>query len=79
MDGTTKYINLYESQDDGNYLEVPFSNVATVTIDHDWGIFPSVTVLDPSSVEVDCGITHETNNRVIVSFSTVQSGKVILN
>ena len=79
MDGTTKYINLFGSGGGPNHLEEPFSNVPEVLITHDWGIRPTVAVIDGNLNEIICDVIYESLNAVKIVFSQNQSGIVILN
>jgi len=79
MDGTTKFINLYTSSSDANYLEVPFEEQTEVVVDHDFGLYPAVQVVDSGLNDIICEIIHDSINTVRVMFTTSQTGKVILN
>ena len=68
-----------ESISDKNMV-VPFFNTSSVTIDHCFGKYPSVTILDDMDEEIMGDVDHVSINRVVVLFDReVFCGKIILN
>lgn len=61
------------------HYEQSFTNQSSVTVDHNLGKFPSVTVIDTANDEVEGSVDHISINQVIVSFSASFSGKVVCN
>lgn len=79
MEGTTKFINLYTLSSDSNYLEVPFVAKTEVLVNHSFGVYPAVQVVDSGFNDIICEIIHDSINTLRVVFTTAQTGKVILN
>lgn len=61
------------------YYEQTFTNASEITVTHNLGKYPSVTITDSSQDEVIGAIRHTSSNQLIVSFSASFSGKVICN
>ena len=60
-------------------IRVPFTGQDTVTINHGWGIPPSIIVLDLSGSEIDCEVDHlDGFNTCLIEFDAPESGVVIL-
>lgn len=60
-----------------NYLEQPFSNTQLVTINHAFGRYPSITVLDATLTEVEASVEHPDRDTTIVSFPVNTTGIVV--
>jgi hypothetical protein len=56
-----------------------FVNQTTVTVTHNLGKFPSVTMVDTAKTEFEVDVTHVDNNSLIASWSTQTSGTVYCN
>ncbi len=63
---------------DLNKKEVVFNSVSEVLIDHNFGYFPNVLVIDISGVEAVVEIVHISTNSVHLYFNKSESGKAIL-
>ncbi len=59
-------------------IEVPFTNVTSVTINHNLNRFCTVTVLLSDGSFALCDYHNIDNNNILVEFSTQQTGKIIL-
>ena len=63
----------------GNARTVSFTNVTSVTINHNWGVKPNVEVVDATgSTFIPLSIDRPNLNTVIVTFSQASSGEVLL-
>lgn len=60
-------------------LVQPFTSQSSVTVTHNLGKKPSVTVLDTTGDEVEGEINHVSTNELTIDFSSSFSGSVILN
>jgi hypothetical protein len=56
-----------------------FTVASTVTVTHNLGKYPAVTVIDSAGDEVEGDVDHVSMSELTVSFSAPFSGKVILN
>lgn len=54
-------------------------NAATVTVNHNLGKYPAVSVIDSAGDEVEGVVDHVTMNTLTLSFSAPFSGTVICN
>jgi len=61
------------------HLEYEFQNTSVVTLDHNFGKIPSVTILDDVDEEIMGDVDHISINRVVILFDREISGKIILN
>lgn len=66
-----------EAQD--KHFETSFSNTASVTVSHNLGKRPAVTVLDSANDEVVGEIHHVSINQLTISFTAPFSGTVLCN
>jgi len=57
----------------------PFTDVSQVSVNHNLGKRPAVTVLDTSGTEYEADVDHIDENNLIVRFELVMSGTVICN
>jgi hypothetical protein len=62
-----------------SHYEHPFTNQLSVTVDHNLGYKPAVTVIDSAGDEVECDVTHESANQAILNFSASFSGVALFN
>ena len=53
-----------------------FTGQSLITVTHNKGRFPSVTVFDSSGNQIIAQVTHTSLNAFQVSFNTPQSGKI---
>lgn len=63
---------------DRNY-EQAFTSASSVTVTHNLGKKPAVTVIDSAGDEVQGDINHVSTNQLTLSFSAAFSGIVIVN
>ena len=63
---------------DKNHTE-DFAPARSVTITHNLGKKPSVTVIDSAGDRVDCGVSYPSLNVVTLQFSAVMGGTVTCN
>lgn len=56
-----------------------FTSVSTVTVTHNLGKRPAVSVIDSAGDEVEGAVDHIDSNTLTVSFSAPFSGNVVLN
>ena len=61
------------------HLEYEFFNQSVVTLDHNFGKIPAVTILDDMDEEIMGDVDHITANRVVILFDRQLNGKIILN
>ena len=61
------------------HFELDFTGESTVTVDHNLGKYPAVTVIDSAGDEVFADVDYTGLNQLIVTFGVVFSGKVICN
>lgn len=61
------------------HFEYPFLTSSVVTVNHNLGKRPSVTVVDSAGDEVVGSVNHISNNQLIVTFSGGFSGIVFCN
>ena len=57
---------------------INFSNVSSVTINHNLGYFPTIFLFDSSGIEAFAQINYANDNQVILTFNKNESGYVIL-
>lgn len=63
-----------------HYMTVPFISQTIVVVDHGFGVYPEVQVIDNSSaVIIPESIVHSTVNSLTVTFSGSTSGTVIVS
>lgn len=83
-DGSTSWNNLgyWETSPGGgsdkNYVQT-FATTATVSVSHNLGKYPAVTVMDSSGDQVVGDVVYTDLNNLIVSFSAPFSGTVTCN
>ena len=58
---------------------MPFSGLATITVNHNLGKYPSVTVLSSAGDELIGDVTHNTVNQLVVSFNGSNTGTITCN
>lgn len=63
---------------DLNFTQV-FNNVSSVTVNHNLGKYPSVTVFDSAGDECEGDVDYTNINSLTVSFSAPFSGEVVCN
>lgn len=56
-----------------------FTNLATVTVAHNLGKRPAITVMDSAGTEIEGEVIHDTLNQVTLKFSSSFSGTVTCN
>jgi len=57
---------------------VPFTNQTIVVVEHTFGLFPVVTVLDENNAVILANaITHDLTSQFTVTFALPQSGTII--
>ncbi len=78
MSGEAVWKPMVSTSEDRN-LVYPFVNQSVVTIVHNFGKFPSVTILDNLEEEIMADVDHVSNNQCVITFNSQVSGKVILN
>ena len=61
------------------HLEFEFTNQSIITLDHNFGKIPAVTILDDMDEEVMGDVDHISINRVVIMFDRELNGKIILN
>lgn len=59
--------------------ETAFGFQTTVTVTHNSGYKPSVTIIDNLGNEFKGAVQHINNNQIVVQFNTPQSGFIITN
>lgn len=58
--------------------EEPFTDKTSVTVNHDLGHKPNITVLDDTNaVIIPDSIVHNTDNQATITFSIATSGTII--
>lgn len=62
-----------------SYFEQSFTNQATVTVTHNLGKRPAVTIIDSAGDEVEGEIEHAGLNQLTVTFSTSFTGIIYCN
>lgn len=85
-DGTTEWNDLPYSGIDVNEL-IPYvsythnqiSASTTWTINHGLGFYPSITIFDSSSQQVEGAVTHNTTTTTTIQFSASISGTAYLS
>lgn len=85
-DGTTEWNDLPYSSIDINEL-IPYVSYThnqisasnTWTINHGLGFYPSITIFDSSSQQVEGAVTHDTTNTTTIQFSASISGTAYLS
>lgn len=85
-DGTTDWNDLPYSGIDINEL-IPYVSYThnqisasnTWTINHGLGFYPSITIFDSSSQQVEGAVTHDTTNTTTIQFSASISGTAYLS
>ena len=60
-------------------FEQAFSSASSVTVNHNLGYKPAVTVIDSAGDECIGDVDHLSNNELIVTFSAPFSGTVLCN
>lgn len=60
-------------------FEQAFSGVSSVTVTHNLGKYPSITIIDSANDEVEGNVEYISTNQLVVSFSAPFSGSVICN
>lgn len=63
---------------DANFVE-NFTNLASVTVTHNLGKWPAVTVVDSTGDEVEGEIEHVSINQLIATFSSSFTGRITCN
>jgi hypothetical protein len=63
---------------DKNFVQ-NFSSATSVTVTHNLGKYPAVTVVDSANDEVEGEVEHISVNELVVTFSAPFSGKVVCN
>jgi hypothetical protein len=63
---------------DKNFTQA-FSSATSVTVDHNLGKFPAVSVFDTAGDEIIGDVDHETINQLIITFGVATSGTVVCN
>lgn len=63
---------------DKNFVK-DFYNVKTITVTHDLGKRPSVTVVDMSGNNILCDVIIYNDSIITVSFGSEETGTIILN
>src|SRR3954467_10942682 len=63
---------------DKNYTQT-FTDSSSVTVDHNLGKYPAITVIDTAGDEVIGDVDHVGLNQVVISFGAAFSGMVICN
>lgn len=79
--GTTDYTLLTNKPtiiNDKNYIQ-PFTAVSTVSVTHNLGKYPAVTVIDSAGDECVGSVNHVSTNQLTVNFSASFSGTVYCN
>lgn len=76
---STQFLCTLESVSDDKYYEVEFTDQTTVTVVHNLGKQPSVTLLDINGEEHDVAVDHIDINTCIVSWNGQLSGKITCN
>jgi hypothetical protein len=61
------------------HYEQAFTNQSTVTVNHNLGKRPAVTVIDSAGDEVEGDVDHTSANALTVSFASATGGTVICN
>lgn len=61
------------------HYEEEFTNLGEITVEHNLGKRPSVTVTDSSGEELKAYVRHMDENTVFVDWKQTLSGKVVLN
>jgi hypothetical protein len=61
----------------GAYFAVAFTNQTLLTIAHNSGVYPLITVLDNIGNQVFASITHQSTNQFTVNFSSATSGTLV--
>lgn len=74
---TKKYVDDNDASD--KHYSQSFTDETSVSVNHNLGKFPSVTVLDSSGYEVICGVQHIDNNNLTLTFSESKTGNVYCN
>lgn len=85
-DGSTDWNDLPYSGIDINEL-IPYVSYThnqisasnTWTINHGLGFYPSITIFDSSSQQVEGAVTHDTTNTTTIQFSASISGTAYLS
>jgi hypothetical protein len=78
VSGEANWQSIVSASSDKN-LVVPFTNQSVITITHNFGKFPSVTILDENDEEIMADVDHISMNQCVITFNREFSGKVILN
>jgi len=76
--GEANWKPIVSGSEDKN-LQYPFTNQSTITITHNFGKFPAVTILDLEDEEIMADVDHLSVNQCVITFNSEVSGKVILN
>ena len=76
--GEANWKPIVSGSEDKN-LQYPFTSQSTITITHNFGKFPSVTILDEFDEEIMADVDHVSINQCVITFNREVSGKIIFN
>lgn len=74
--GGSASINI--SGDGGRIKTVPFVNLTTITITHNFDTFPNVIVIDSNGEMIHASVQYQNNNQILINFSNSLSGTVVI-
>ena len=77
--GSAVWFNFVNAANNDKNLVVPFSNKTGIVINHNFGKYPSVTVMDTSNEEIEAEVIFNNLNRCTINLNTAISGTIILN
>jgi len=77
--GAAVWFNFVNADAQDKNLVVPFTNQTSVVIDHNFGKYPSVEVMDTTGETIEVEIIQNSVNRCSVNLNMATSGTIILN
>jgi len=69
----------YNNSTPDKYYTMPFLNASSVTVNHNLGKRPAITVMDSAGTEFICDVQHISDNQCIVSWNSLFSGSITCN
>lgn len=72
-------ISTLENGGSDKHKVISFSVSTVISVKHDMGKRPAVTILDNDGNQVYADVNHIDANKLVITFGKSQSGKIILN
>ena len=74
--GGSAAINI--SGDGGRIKTIPFVNLSTLTITHNFDTLPNVIIVDNNGEMIHASVQYQNNNQILINFSNLLSGTVVI-